>query len=564
MLSNLKHAFKPKVLTCQLVLALSLVSGCGESTNRQGQQYTQKLTQLTFRPAGSFAHGGFDQSAAEITAFHTKNKHGIVANAHKNQIDIINLSNINSPKLFKSIPMSLFGAKVNSVAVHGDIVAVAVESSTKTNNGSVVILNAKSNYELVGYKKVGALPDMLTFTPDGKKVIVANEGEPNDDYSIDPEGSISIVDVSNLNNLSVKTVNFRALNSFEPQLKSIGVRITGKNATVAQDLEPEYISVSADSRVAYVSLQENNAIAYIDINGGKVLDVKALGYKDHSKPGNELDISDKDNMANITTWPVLGLYQPDGIATFSSNGRNYLVTANEGDGREYIYKDNRGNKFLAFTDETKVGRITLDAKAFANKCGSVLCNDDRAMGRLKMVSRMGDENGDGLYEKVYSFGARSFSIWDTANMSKPVYDSGSDFAKLVRQQHPRNFNASNDNNAFDNRSDNKGAEPEGVVLGNINGETVAFIALEKISGIVAYNISNPRKPKLIGYINTRTFNDTKMQLARDGLAPANNDGDLGPEGMTFIPAKQSPSGKPLLYVGYEVSGTSRVFELIVS
>ena len=89
--------------------------------------------------------------------------------------------------------------------------------------------------------EVGALPDMLTFTPDGSKVIVANEGEPNSDYTIDPEGSVSIIDVSGglgaISQANVTTLNFNAFNPAQAALEAAGVRIFGPGATVSQDLE---------------------------------------------------------------------------------------------------------------------------------------------------------------------------------------------------------------------------------------------------------------------------------------------------------------------------------------
>lgn len=551
---------KNTLVATGLFAGMSLLAACGGSDSDTSMK--TNYNKVAFTATGSHVHGKFDESAAEITAFHAASKRGFVVNSQNKKIDVLDLSNPAKPKLIKALDVSSFGDDVNSVAVHGNTLAAAVQANTKTDAGSVVLYDA-NKLEFISRVKVGALPDMVAFTPNGKTVLVANEGEPSDDYKTDPEGSISIIDISNPKKPMLKTADFKAYIGKEVELNKKGVRIFGKGANAAQDLEPEYITVSDDGKTAYVSLQENNAIAVVDIAKAKVTDIKPLGFKDHSKAGNELDPSDKDGKINLATWPVKGMYQPDAIASYSVGGKTYLVTANEGDGREYEYKDSTGKKKLAYTDETRVGKIKLDPSVFTkDKCGNVECADNKALGRLKITNSMGDSNNDGVYTALYSYGARSFSIWDTSDMSL-VYDSGSELAKLARDNHPKNFNASNDKNKFDNRSDDKGVEPEGVVLGKVGSQTIAFIGLERISGVVAYDVTNPKKPVQMGYINTRTFDDAKMQAAEKATngAKANADGDLGPEGLTFIPADKSPNGKPLLFVGFEVSGSSRIFEL---
>lgn len=227
------------------------------------------------------------------------------------------------------------------------------------------------------------------------------------------------------------------------------------------------------------------------------------------------------------------------------------MTANEGDAREW------GN----FSEEMRYPKGQVNTGKYdASACHGLDCADKKALGRLAFSSVMGRGN-DGLYNTLYSFGARSFSIWDTENMSTPIYDSGSLMEKYIAEKYPNNFNASNDNNGFDNRSDNKGVEPEGVTIGQVGSQTIAFVGLERISSIMAFDVTDPINVKLLGEINTRSFDDAKLSAAHAGTALANADGDLGPEGLTFVSSKNSPSGKPLLLVGFEVSGSSRVFEL---
>src|SRR5262245_36168302 len=162
-----------------------------------------------------------------------------------------------TPTKVGSIDVKLYGAAANSVAVRDGIVAVAVENAVKTSPGKVVFFDRDLNF--LSQVEVGALPDMLAFTPNGRFVLVANEGEPNNSSTIDPEGSVSIIDLSGggarLRQEKVRTADFKAFNNanLDPS-----IRIFGPGATVAQDLEPEYVAVSHDSRTAWVTCQENN------------------------------------------------------------------------------------------------------------------------------------------------------------------------------------------------------------------------------------------------------------------------------------------------------------------
>ena len=550
-------------LTVATVSALVLM-GCHDDETSMSKTKTDDATTqdhlvyqaLTFTPAGSYVHGDFGESAAEIIAYHPASKRSFVVNAQNKKVDVVNLADIHAPVLLQSLDVSDIGSTVNSVAVFNDMVAVAVQANVKTDNGHVVIYDANT-LERLQIVEVGSLPDMVTFTPDGNYVLVANEGEPDDTYQVDPEGSISIINIMDIKRPIVQTATFKTFNDQKQRLQDAGIRIFGQMAdgtasSVAQDLEPEYIAVSKDGKTAYVSLQENNAIAIVDIKSATVMDIKALGAKDHSLEGNELDVSNKDDKINITTWPIMGMYMPDAIATYTINGKDYLVTANEGDAREWG----------EFDEEVKFGDIKVDPSRFNTAaCHDMDCADEAALGRIKFSSVMGDSNNDGIYEALYSFGARSFSIWDVDDMSQPIYDSGSLMAKYTAKKYPDNFNASNSSNKFDGRSNNKGVEPEGVTVAQVGSQTIAFVGLERISSVMAFDITDPKKVSLLGEVNTRTFNDDLLKDAKKGKAAANADGDLGPEGLTFVDAKDSPSGKPLLLVGFEVSGSSRVFEL---
>lgn len=485
---------------------------------------------------GKYSTGLYGVSAAEISAYDHTTKRLFMINATAAKVDVISLANPVAPVLLSRIDASMYGAGINSVAVHNGLVAVAIENSNKQANGSVAFYTADGVY--INRVDVGALPDMLTFTPDGTKVLVANEGEPNSSYTVDPEGSVSIIDLSagvaNITQADVRTAGFTAFNNttLEPS-----IRIFGPNATVAQDLEPEYITVSADSKTAWVTIQEANAIGVIDIASATVISLKGLGFKDHNIVGQGLDASDRDNMINIRPWPVKGMYQPDGIASYNANGQTYLVMANEGDSRDYS----------AFAEESRVKDLKLDPVAFPT---SANYRADANLGRLTVTKTLGDANKDGLYEELYVLGARSFSIRTTT--ASLVWDSGDKFEQITAQMYPANFNASNDDQAFDNRSDNKGPEPEGVTLGQIGDSMYAFIGLERIGGVMVYNITNPQSPTFVQYINPRNFATTNMSLA----------GELGPEGILFIPWDKSPNKRDLLVVSNEISGSVTIYQIM--
>ncbi len=496
---------------------------------------------LTLSPIGTFETGVFDESAAEITAYDPATQRLFVVNANSGSIDVLDLSNPSNPSQAFAIDASLFGGVANSVDVSNGIVAVAIEAENAQESGQVVFFDTDGNF--LNSATVGALPDMLTFTADGTKVLVANEGEPDDDYLVDPEGSVSIIDLSNgILNLSVTTADFSAFNDDIEALQAAGVRIFGPGATVAQDLEPEFIATSSDSSTAYVALQENNALAILDIEAGEITDILPLGFKDHSDPANPLDASNEDGVIRITNYPNLfGMFQPDAIETFEIAGETFIITANEGDSRDYD----------GFSEEARVADLELDPEAFPNAAS---LQDDAVLGRLKVTTTLGDADGDGLYEELYAFGGRSFSIWQPTEAGlELVFDSGDQFEQITANLLPEQFNSTNDDNSsFDSRSDDKGPEPEGVTTGVINGQTYAFIGLERIGGIMVYDVTNPSSPEFVQYINNRDFS---------GDPEASSAGDLAPEGLTFIAAADSPTGEPLLAVANEVSGTTTVFAI---
>ncbi|WP_173912147.1 choice-of-anchor I family protein [Acinetobacter sp. Marseille-Q1618] len=604
---------------CLAMLSMGLVA-CNDDKDNSTHDNTkppvvEEVTPETISLSrlGHYETGVFEESAAEIPAYDAASKRIFVVNAKKGVIDVLDASKPEQPVHIGELSARehLANSEVNSVSVKNGIVALAVQAEKKTDTGIVAFFSAK-DLKFISKVNVGALPDMLTFSPDGKTVLVANEAEPNDDYSIDPEGSVSIIDVSNINKPVASTADFKAWNTKKAELIQSGVRIFGPNATVAQDLEPEYITISDDGKTAWASLQENNAIAKIDIAAKKVTNIYPLGFKDHGLTANALDVSDKDKKINIQAWQgLVGMYQPDAIAQYTANNQTYLVTANEGDAREWLsdeaayfagdaskgYVESIRMKHLfnkkGFNAEgdypAHLAQIAKGAKgakldptifaycgATANEAGK--CRDDEQLGRLNIAWNMGYEtNADGspkldangllTYKKLYAYGARSFSIWDA--QGQLVWDSGSEFERKVAELFPNTFNTDHAAVAFDDRSDNKGPEPEGLTIGKIGKKTFAFIGLERQSGIMVYDISNPQKPMFVQYFNDRSFKqdqvlkDSKGQpiLDKKGKQILIEKGDLGPEGLTFVAAKDSPNAKPMLIVGNEVSGSTAVYQI---
>lgn len=453
----------------------------------------------------------------------------------------------------------------SSVAVSGDLIAVAVVAPRATDAGWVLLFESETagshsanQFEsspgpsLTGRRKktapvravrVGAMPDMVTFTPDGRYLLVANEGEPSGDYRIDPEGSVSVIDVGRGAEHAVAlTADFVAFDSQRDELEHRGVRISGPSsveadgrATVAQDVEPEYIAAGPDDRTAWVTLQENNALAEVDVRSAQVNRVIALGMKNHAKRASGLDASDRDGGIHVRRWPVLGMYQPDSIAAFTADGESYFATANEGDGREY------GD----YTDAGRVADLPLDAALLRE--GPDLKADDR-LGRLVVDRISGDTDRDGDIDRLVVFGGRSIAIWNAAG--ELVYDSGDAIEQFIAEHIPERFNITDDGtDSVDKRSDDKGPEPEGLVVGRVGERLIAFVGLERTSAVALFDVTRPANTKLLDIV--------PLSFDTDSAAGRN----LGPEGLAFIPAEKSPLGDPLLAVACEVTGTTILYRV---
>ncbi|MCB2102343.1 MAG: choice-of-anchor I family protein [Rhodobacterales bacterium] len=409
-----------------------------------------------------------------------------------------------------AIDTSLYDG-VTSVAYKNGMIAIAAPAKVKQDPGTVFIYDVTDLTTPVHAATVGANPDMVTFTADGGRVLVANEGEPNDAYTVDPVGSISIVQTATG---TVQTAGFDAYNASQAALTASGVRIFGPGATVAQDLEPEYIAISPDGTQAFVTLQENNAIAVVDLGATpSVTEIIPLGYKDHSLPGNGLDASDKDGGVNITTHDNLyGMYQPDGIASVEIAGTTYYVTANEGDARDYD----------GFSEEKRVKSLDLDPAIFPAGTG-----DDDQLGRLNVTNTLGNTDADSDFEELYVYGGRSFSILDEDG--NQVFDSGDMIEQILAASFPDLLD--------DGRSDNKGPEPENVTIGELDGYIFAFIGLERSNAVMAFDITDPTDALFAALISLDT--------------------DVSPEGLAFA----NTTDGAFLVVANEVSGTTTLYRV---
>ena len=579
----------------QLAAMLSDGASGLRSENQARTHLTSQLAIINKDPqmslVGRYASGGTPSApslVAEIVSYHANSKSLFITvdtatePSSFKRIDISGLGTtaVSSPITANNLQVSArfnVAADVNdntftaggvqSLDVTGNLLAIAVQATPKTNAGVIAFysLSATGTPSFLKKVTVGALPDGVAFSPDGKYLVVANEGELSNSFmtdGIDPEGTISIVNISNgVPSDTAVQLGFTDFNTGGKRASELPatVRIGRPGASVAQDLEPEYVAISADSKTAFITLQENNAVAVVDLATAKIDKIFALGFKDY---GSKYKIAASDRyagtsssaygspsaQANLKNYTNLyGVYLPDGIASYTVNGKTYFLTANEG--------DDRGD-FLtgASADTARFKDIVanLDPTAFPADVVNAI-KTDQELGRLTLLTKhaggnYGDTDGDGDYDRVYVLGGRSFSIWD-ASTGTQVFDSGEDVERAVYN------NATDDStNALVllkadqllGRLDNKGPEPESVVVGQVGAETYAFVALERASAVMMYKITDPTKPKLVQYMR-----NTSNLL----------DGDISPEGMKFIPAAQSPTGVALLVVGYEVTGSVAVYQI---
>ena len=538
-------------------LALAPVTAASAAIVADPITYSADDAALALAPLGSFETGVFDESAAEIVTAYGDRL--FVVNALAGSVSVLDYADPTA--ISQEFEIASQGV-ANSVAVRADgLGVIAFEAPVKTDPGHLVFFNAKAtdaSTAVLGEVTVGALPDMVSISADGKYAVVANEGEPADDFSSDPEGSVSIVKLNPAQawapkQKDVRTANFHAFEAggsmtLPDDVRVFGPTPSGADKPVSRNLEPEYVAI--DGRTAYVALQEANAIAVVDLNRALVTEIMPLGFKDFGLEGAGLDPSDRDGGINIRTVPGLkGIYMPDGLNAYSANGTTYLVTANEGDAREWgDYVEPSRVSALA---KDGYGPVCIDSPLAA-------LTGNANLGRLNVTIENGFNTDKGCYDELYAFGGRSFSIWSTDGTQ--VFDSGDAFEQITAVAAPEFFNSNHTESNLEGRSEDKGPEPESLTIGAIDGRTYAFIGFERVGGIAVFDITDPAASAFVTYINNRDFS-VSVEDADEPESVLSAAGDLGPEGLTFIPAATSPTGAPLLAVANEVSGTTTLFSI---
>lgn len=496
--------------------------------------YYNGIGSLDMELAGRYNSGAMnaDGGSLEIVTYNPVNGFAYAVSGVKGKLMAVNLNgDMSGEKVttlagmeydVKSLVNGFSYGDMTSVAVSpdGSKLAAAIQAENYADNGAAALFSCKEDgsLELLSVARVGVQPDMITFA-DNNTILTADEGEPRNGVNgTDPKGSVTIVRINEDNSLAANTVYFDSFDARRGELTAAGVLVQ-KDTQPSADFEPEYIAVSGNT--AYVSLQEANAVAVLDIAAGAFTGVYPLGFRDYGNSKADLQKNDTIDMQYYDN--VYGIRMPDGISVTTIGGKTYLLTANEGDSRaDWEGLDNE------YEDKTSpTGNVTLDKK----------------------VVWFNANMWDGLDEsKAYVFGGRSFSIYEATESGLTlVYDSGSDFEEITASVLPEYFNASNDKISFDNRSGKKGPEPESVVVGTACDRTYAFIALERIGGVMVYDITEPENAVFVNYINSREFDDAIK-------------GDVSPEGLCFVSAADSKNGKAMLLTACEVSGTLAVYE----
>ncbi len=481
--------------------------------------------------------GIFNDNATRTIAFDRFNKQVYSTNQRANRIDYYDYTNPYKVTTLGSINLNAYLDKVTGVDALFGAVAVIGYGISPQSPGKLILFDDQGSY--ITALTTGAYPTEVRFSPGGNLLVVSCEGTPSDDYLNDPKGVVTVVDLSvGVNNLSqsdVTQIDFQKLDStaYDPLIRIFG---NGGQQSPSQDLEPAGLAISSDNSTAYVSLQENNALAIIDLINKELDTVVGLGYKSHALFG--LDASDQANAIHINTYNRLyGMYQPYGLASYNSGGNTYLASANEGAARNYS----------GYSEVELVKNIPLDPSDFNQPW---LLQNDTVLGRLNISNSIG-KNGDVVYDSIFSFGTRSFSIWDS--LGQLLWDSGEEFEQVIATAYPNNFNSvAANNNSFKGSSNRMGAEPKAITTGSVDGTLYAFITLEQMGGFFVYDLSNPSAPVFVSY-----------ELRRDFTTAANNDdkNDLAPTHIEFIGSFQSPIGIPMLMVSNAVSGSISTYIL---
>ncbi|XP_060075891.1 uncharacterized protein LOC132555559 [Ylistrum balloti] len=454
----------------------------------------------------------------------------------------------------------------------GNHLLVSMDNLLNKENGMVKVYRRydkmKQTLDVVHTITVGSLPDMILPTSDCQTIVVAVEAEAyyNGTHFVDPEGAVGLINFQPLqgaeSKFSYTRLDFKKFNTQWQDLVARGVRFVYRenNNSFSNDVEPEFITFSKDEKIAYVGLQENNAVAEVDIINEEIVAIHPLGYKNWTN--SKLDASDEDNAVNIRAWPVMGMYLCDSIKAIHLGDKSYLLTANEGDTKDYSDIPGAGG----FSEQSRVSHLAIAESSEIAKWaerngfnGTLQSNDN--LGRLS-VSNLEGKVGN-TYDVLYAFGGRSMSIFDLATFDL-VHDTGSEVEEMIAMEHLPMFNADGKQNdeivssTKDSRSDNKGPEVEGVEAAQIGDTTLVFLGIERPGLIAVYSISDDiTSLKFESMWTGITRSDETFSDLYDKRAISSVD----PEDLRFVPTQHSPNGKPLLLSTGTVSGTVSILEV---
>ena len=517
---------------------------------------TVKVTEIS-----SIASGD-GEGSSEIATFHPGSKRIFATNGVKNTIDIFDISDVANPKKVSSVSLAPYGNDVTSVAAGKDVVVAVVNVADKfsatgvptTTNGKIVVFDTNGKV-LSSPDVLGVLPDSVTFAPNGTTALVAIEAQPvcakDDpatvakeelDYSkaSDPVGGVTVVDLSNP---AAPVMRFAGFDEFTvEEMRAKGIAVSSVVNNVSKDFEPEFVT-AVDNNYAYVTIQEANAIGKLNIASATFESI-TRGFEARVDKVAR-DTSDKDSGAGPRNYRnVVGASQPDAIAGFKWGAGHYFLTANEGDAREYT----------CLNDDLRGASLKVDAKRFPDWTA---LSGTAALGRAKVNPNIGDKDGDGDIDTIHLRGSNSMTmyrngivIWDSANLLDQIQTQAFGVAN-INGSHSYSSDKSTMNYVGQDRSDDKGAEPEGVAIGMVGDRRIAILGLERMTALAIFDITEPRNP---------VFQEW-LQLLPTKATPAKDVKHWSPEGIVFVPADKSPSGKALIITSYELSGSLSIHQI---
>ncbi len=542
-------------LTLIAVLTASALFAAGQLP-AQADEATMKITEISSITSGD------GEGSAEIATYHAGSKRIFATNGVKNTIDIFDISDVANPKKVGSVELSPYGNDVTSVASGKDVVVAVVHVSEKfsatgvptTSNGKIVVFDTTGKV-LSSPDVLGVLPDSVTFAPNGTTALVAIEGQPvcakddpataakeDADYTkaSDPVGGVTVVDLSNP---AAPVLEFAGFDQFTvSEMRAKGIAVSSVINNVSKDFEPEFVT-AIDNDYAYVTIQEANAIGRLNIQTATFESITRAFESKHSRVAR--DTSDRDGGAGPRTYAnVVGASQPDGIAGFKMGSGYYFVTANEGDAREYT----------CLNDDLRGAALKVDPRRFPDW---KTLSGSAALGRAKVNPTMGDKDGDGDIDTIHLRGSNSMTmyrnglvIWDSGDLLDQIQIAAFGVAN-INGSHSLSSDKSTVNYVGQDRSDDKGAEPEGVAVGMVGDRRIAVLGLERMTALAVFDITQPRSPVFIEW----------LQMLPTKATPAKDVKHWSPEGIVFVAADKSPSGKALIITSYELSGSLSIHQI---